>query len=174
MFVKKGKFKARIVFWRRIKANSFFFWKLTKNTTQEDFKTYLNSIEPGVHFTLEMEKNRALNFTDLTIISQDNRLVIKVYRKETHRNRCINWKSNVPKAMKIGSIKTLIFRASALFTLPGDRENELNFLSDAFISNGYPIEVVNKVISRYIPQKHRTRNEEIKPIAKKQIIFENA
>ena len=108
-----------------------------------------------------MEKNRTLNFTDLTIIRQDNRFVMKVYRKETHTNHHINWKSNVPKAMKMGRIKTLIFRAYDLCTLPEDREEELNFLSDTFISNGYPIEVVDRVMSSYIPQKHRTRNEEI-------------
>ena len=76
MLVKKGKFKPRIVFWRRMKDDIFFVWKVTKNTTSEDFKTYLNSIEPRIQFTLEMEKNRALNFTDLTIIRQDNRFVM--------------------------------------------------------------------------------------------------
>ena len=152
MFVKKGRLKACIVFWRRMKDDIFFVLKLTKSTTPEDFKTYLNSIEPRIQFTLEMEKNRALNFTDLTTSRQDNRFVMKVYRKVTQTNRYINWKSYVPKATKIGSIKTLIFRAYDLCTLPEDRENELNFLSDTFISNGYPIEVVDKVISRYTPK----------------------
>ena len=47
-----------------------------KNTTPEKFKNYLNSTEPRIQFTLEMEKNRALNFTELTIIRQDNRFDI--------------------------------------------------------------------------------------------------
>ena len=44
-------------------------------------------------------------------------------------------------------------------------------MCDTCISNGYPVEVVGKIISRYIPQKNRTINEEIKP--KEQIDFEN-
>ena len=74
-----------------------------------------------------MEKNRTLNFIDLTIIRQDNRFVMKVYRKDTHTNRYINWNSNVPKAIKIVSIKPLIFRAYDLGTLPEDKANELDF-----------------------------------------------
>ena len=112
-----------------------FAWKLRKNTILDGFKSYLNSIEPRIQFTLETKKDRILNFTDLTITRQHNRFLIKVYRKETHRNHYINWISNVPKATKLGSIKTLIFQAYDLCALPKDRDDELDFLSDTFISN---------------------------------------
>ena len=39
MFVMKGKFKARIVFWRRMKDDIFFVWKLSKRISPEDFKS---------------------------------------------------------------------------------------------------------------------------------------
>ena len=51
-----------------MKDDIFFVWKLNKKVNPEDFKTFLNSIEPRIQFTLEMEKDRTLNFTDLTEI----------------------------------------------------------------------------------------------------------
>ena len=120
----KGKFKAHIVFWRRMKDDIFFVWKLSKKVSPEDFKSYLNSIEPRIQFTLDMEKDRILNFTDLTITREERRFVMKVYRKDTHTNKYINWKLNVPMVTKTGSIKTLIFRAYDLCTEIKDRNEE--------------------------------------------------
>ena len=45
-----------------------------------------------------------------------------------------------------------------------DRDDGTGLLSDTLISNDSPVEVVDKVISGYIPPKHMTANEEIKPI----------
>ena len=82
----------------------FFVWKLSKRVSPEDFKSYLNSIEPRIQFTLDMEKDRILNFTDLTMTREERRFVMKVYQKDTHTNKYINWKSNVPMVTKTGSI----------------------------------------------------------------------
>ena len=71
-----------------------------------------------------MEKDRTLNFTDLTIIRLDRKFVMKVYRKETHTNKYINWRSNVPTVTKVGSMKTLIFRAYDLCTEVKDQNEE--------------------------------------------------
>ena len=74
MFVKNGRFKAQIIFWRRMKDDVFFVWKVDKNVTPDDFREYLNSIEPRIQFTSEIELNRVLNFADLSIKRLDNKL----------------------------------------------------------------------------------------------------
>ena len=112
----------------------FFAWKLDKKVNSKNFKTFLNSIEPRIQFTLEMEKDRTTNFTDLTIIRLDRKFVMNVYRKDTHTNKYINWRSNVPTVTKVGSMKTLIFRAYDLCTEIKDRNEELDFLNDTFIA----------------------------------------
>ena len=145
-----------------MKDDIFFVWKLSKKVNPEDFKTFLNSIEPRIQFTLEMEKDRTLNFTDLTIIRLDRKFVMKVYRKDTHTNKYINWRSNVPTVTKVGSMKTLIFRAYDLCTEIKDRNEELDFLKDTFIANDYPVEVVDRIFDNYIPQKYRTNENEQK------------
>ena len=135
----------KVHFWT---SDIIFVWKLRKNTTPDGVKSYLNSIEPGRQFPLEMEKDRIL--TSLIWQSQG-------------RTKDLLWKRTEKRH--------IIFQACDLCALPKDRDNELDFLSEVFISNGYPVEVVDKVISGYISQKHRTANKEIKP--KEQIDFAN-
>ena len=44
-------------------------------------------------------------------------------------------------------MKTLIFRAHELCDLEQDKEEELQFLKNTFISNDFPPQVVDKVFS---------------------------
>ena len=64
-FVKNGKFKAQIIFWKRMKDDIFFVWKIDRSL--EEFRNYLNSLEPRIQFTSEIEKDRVVNFTDLLV-----------------------------------------------------------------------------------------------------------
>ena len=56
MFVMKGKFKARIIFLQRMKDDVLFIWRISKKMCPESFNTFLNSIEPRIQFTLEMDE----------------------------------------------------------------------------------------------------------------------
>jgi len=80
----------------------------------------------------------------------DDRFIMKVDRKETHTNKYINWRSNVPRLVILGAMKTLIFRAYELCTLTEDWEEALDFLKDAFIANDCPVKVVDRVFGKYI------------------------
>ena len=120
-----------------------------------------------------MEKDRVLNFADLCIRRLDNSFIMKVYRKETHTNRYINWKSNEPTTYKIGTMKTLIHGAYDLCTLEIDREEEIEFLKDTFIANDFPIETVDSVFSKYIPDKYEPETLKGEQDNKPPIIFVN-
>ena len=61
--------------------------------------------------------------------------------------------------IKTGSVKTLIFRAYDLCTLIKDRNEELEFLKDAFIANDFPINIVDRIFQKYIPHKYRSDGE---------------
>ena len=78
----------------------------------------------------------------------DDRLIMKVYRKETHINKYINRRSNVHKSVITGAMKTLIFRAYELCTLKEHQEEELDFLKNTFIANDCPIKVVDRVFGK--------------------------
>ena len=45
-----------------------------------------------------MRKNGILPFMDIHICRKNDKLIMKVYRKETHTNRYLNWKSNHSKS----------------------------------------------------------------------------
>ena len=72
---------------------------------------------------------------------------------------------------KTGSIKTLIFRAYDLCTEIKGRNEELEFLKDTFIANDIPINIVDRIFQKYIPQKYRTDGEKIRK--RHQLILKN-
>jgi hypothetical protein len=95
---------------------------------------------------MEKEENATLPFLDMEISRKNNGVITKVYRKDTHTNRYLNWRSNHSRNVLIGVIKTLVYRAHRLCDLKEDLVEELNNLRDVFISNGYPPNIVNKTI----------------------------
>ena len=86
-------------------------------------------------------------FLDISIHRLADRLVTKVYRKETHTQKYIHWRSNRSKNCKLGVLKGLIHRAHLLCDLKEDLLCELNLLKDVFIANGYPKKLVEKTLN---------------------------
>ena len=72
----------------------------------------------------------------------------KVYRKDTHTQRYIHWRSNHSKNCKLGVLKGLIHRAHLLCDHKDDLLCELNLLRDVFISNRYPKKLVEITINK--------------------------
>jgi hypothetical protein len=150
-FVRNSKFNSQILLWRRMRDDVLIIWKKCADFDLNDFKQYLNSLEKRVQWTMELEENNTLAFTDILITRKDDKLITKVYRKATHTNKYINWRSCNTKEILIGTMKTLIFRAHKLCDLPEDLQEELLFLKDTFISNDFPPKVVDRVFASYKP-----------------------
>jgi hypothetical protein len=110
------------------------------------FYWYLLGINPKIQFTLEKEVDKRLPFLDMDIKREETRLITKVYRKPTHTQQYIHWRSNHPKNLLLGVLKGLIHRAHQLCDLKEDLLEELALLKDVFISNGYPEVLVQKTI----------------------------
>ena len=107
----------------------------------------MNYKHPRIEFTIEREVAGVLPFLDLSIKKLPNKLVTKVYRKETHTQRYAHWRSNISKNCKLGVLKGLIHRAHQLCDLKEDLLNELQLLRDVFVSNGYPRKLVERTIN---------------------------
>ena len=107
----------------------------------------LNCFEKRIEFTLEREKDGVLPFLDLLIRREKDSFITRVYRKETHTQKYIHWRSNHSRAVKLGVLKGLIHRAHLLCDLKEDLLDELNLLRDVFVSNGYPYKLVNKTVN---------------------------
>jgi len=64
-----------------------------------------------LQFTVELEKNRSINFLDLSLLVENDALIIDWYRKETNSGRYLSFYSGHPLCHKVGTIYGLVDRA---------------------------------------------------------------
>ena len=103
------------------------------------FCEHLNSIEPSINFTFELEQDHKLPFLDVEIFHHSNgSLSTKVYRKTTHMDKYLQFDSHHPLAHKLAVTKTLYKRASTHCTCVEDAVSEGRHVSKALAMNGYP------------------------------------
>jgi hypothetical protein len=154
VFNEENDFKP--IFWKRMRDDIFLIWKdsdkkTTKSRGSDDLDQFLwklNGKEIRIQFTLEREKTGVLPFLDMSIKRQGKDFITKVYRKETHTQRYVNWRSNHPRNCLLGVLKGLIHRAHLICDLKEDLLDELSLLKDVFIANGYPTHLVEKTIKQ--------------------------
>ncbi len=105
----------------------------------ESFHTHLNSIEPSIDFTHELEEQQKLPFLDLLIKHDpDGTLSTTVYRKKTHTDKYLDFRSHHPLAHKLAVVQTLHNRANTHCTYANDGLKERKRVSQALMMNGYP------------------------------------
>jgi uncharacterized protein (UPF0335 family) len=142
--------KFKPLLWKRMRDDVFVIYEdehQAGGAALETFLNRLNSYEKRIQFTIEKEEDGVLPFLDMTIRRKEQKLVTKVYRKKTHTEQYLNWKSNHSKNCLKGVMKNLIHRAHDLCDEKEDVIQELNHLRDTFISNGYPPSIVEKTIT---------------------------
>ena len=105
----------------------------------EEFTEHINSIDPHIKFTIEPEKDSKLPFLDLcTHILDDGSTKITIYRKPTHTDQYLNFKSHHPVTHKRSVVHTLTNRPQQYVTIAEDRKSELANIHNALRANGYP------------------------------------
>jgi len=99
----------------------------------------LNSIESTVQFTKETESDGVLAFLDVKLTRENTvYLVYTVYRKPTHTNRNLNFRSDHPLQHEKTVIKTLLCRAKFLTSSEASYKEEINRIQLALKNSGYP------------------------------------
>ena len=67
------------------------------------FLDHLNNQHQRIKFTIEYEENNQMPFLDTLIcVEEDRTITTKVYRKQTHTNQYLHFKSNHHTRQKIG------------------------------------------------------------------------
>lgn len=108
----------------------------TENEANE-FMRFLNTVDNHIQLTIEMEKDKRLNFLDITLTRNNQRITFDIYRKPTHTDTLIQKDSNHPMDQKMASFRYLTDRVK---NLPLTRENikkEFDVITQLAISNGY-------------------------------------
>lgn len=107
----------------------------------------LNNFNEHLKFTVEREdKNNSIPFLDTKIIrGNDNVLMLDWYQKPTASGRYINFFSDHPYNMKINIIKAMKNRILKICH-PNFRYKNLTILFNIFHNNGYPKNLLTKII----------------------------
>ena len=102
--------------WKRYVDNSF---EIIKKDQRNPFTHYLSSIDPtgSIKFTDEPEVEKTIPFLDAQITRKYyGTLKVKVYRKKTHTNQYLNFKSHCPIPHKLGVVRILYESADNIIT----------------------------------------------------------
>ena len=129
--------------WKRFVDDSF---AIINESAITSFHDTLDSIDPHIKFTIEHEKDEHIAFLDMLISRRNNSISIHVYRKPTHTDRYLDYTSHHDLKHKISTANTLINRSLNLPTTEDGKLKELQHVSAALVSNGYPKTIISKVI----------------------------
>ena len=115
----------------------------------EDFFQLLNGLHPSLRFTVEGERDGLLPFMDVLVKRIDNCLIRSVYRKPTFTGLYTRWDSFAPTNQKINLVKSLTSRSVRICS-PSTLSDEVAKLKEIFLKNGYPSQLVERLIKRTI------------------------
>ena len=148
------------LFWKRMRDDVFCIFQYGENKV-DDFKEFLNKIEPRIQWTHEVQEDGVLNFMDLSIwCNEEGKLRTKVYRKKTHTLKYSNFKSNRPASSQYGILKGLLNRAHKYCDEGEDLKDETEFLTDIFIANDFKPAKVDEIVRTYkIEEKDSWKKE---------------
>ena len=117
-------------------------YAVVKRGQEEAVLQYLNGVHSSIKFTCEVEEGGSLPFLDVLVTrGEDGVLKTTVYRKKTHTNRYLNFKSCHSMNVKWGVVKCMVRRAQRICSDEVALEKELRFLEKVFSANGFPVEV---------------------------------
>ena len=127
----------------------------------EEFLKILNNQEPRIQFEAEYEDaKKSLNYLDIKIINTENqRYEFKIHRKDAITNIQIKPESSHDNKVKDGVFKGYISRARSICS-PKYLNEEIKFIKDVFIENGYNIDQLDKIID---DTKTKKPNKKPKP-----------
>ena len=104
----------------------------------DNFTRHINSLDPHIQFTMEPEQGGSLPFLDLSIhVLDDGSTKITIYRKPTHTDQYLNFRSNHPIQHKQSVVRILFNRADNYVTTEEDRNAERRHVRRALRANNY-------------------------------------
>ena len=100
-----------------------------------------------------------LSFLDAELSRQGNMFVTIVYRKPafTFSGVYTQFHSFLPTAYKFVMAYTLAFRCFPICSKWTNFHNDLTFLKDIFLNNGYPISFIDKCFETFLDQIYLKR-----------------
>lgn len=110
-----------------------------RNDVIDSFLQHLNSYHPRLKFTMERETiDREISFLDCKVQRKlDGTISTGIYRKGTHSNRYLSFKSEHPMCTKKAVASSLFLRAKRLTSSVIEHEQECKVVRTSLKANGY-------------------------------------
>ena len=99
----------------------------------------MNSIDPCIQFTLEIENDNPLPFLDVLVSKDIDRFSTTVFRKSFSVSLPPHALSNHPPQQKMAAFYTYVYRALHICSDPSNLSNELNYLKSLALSRATTI-----------------------------------
>ncbi len=125
------------IFYKRYMDDGLAVFKGDTDTIN-NFHTHLNSINPGVQFTVEYEQDGQLPFLDILLTRKSHAISLSVYQKPTHSNRYAHPASFVPRTVMASVTRALRQRAYLYCGEKGLLDNKLNRI-DRTLKNNFDL-----------------------------------
>ena len=122
--------------WKRYVDDTF---AICSTEHVDEFTDHINSVDMYIKFTRELEKDSCIAFLDTLVTrKQDGSISLSIYRKPTHTNQYLNFKSHHPLHQKLGVVRTLYQRCDRIVTNESEKKQEHDLIASSLASCGYP------------------------------------
>jgi heme-degrading monooxygenase HmoA len=116
-----------------------------KKEHEDEFHSHLNSINPHIKFTIEVETEGSIAFLDTkTTRKKDGSIAVSVFRKATHTDRYLDFKSHHHAQHKCSVVRTLMDRASHIPSTEEEVSLETKHVRQALSANNYPTHFITR------------------------------
>ena len=119
----------------------FFLFELAEHLSK--FRNYFNTCHPNISFSFEQKKNGKLPFLDIEVSREKGKFVTTVYRKTTFSGVYTHFGRFLPTMYTFGMVYTLAYRCFKICFDWTKFHEELRFLKQVFLENGYPLSFID-------------------------------
>ena len=145
--------------WKRYVDDIFVLIEQRHST---NFADLINKVESSIKFTMETETNGSIPFLDVLVKRGTmGQISTSVFRKATHTDWYLNYRSEHPLQHKRSVVNTLLHRADTICNDEKERQAEIAIVKTSLIENGYPERMIR------FPNKHHEskQKEETRSLA---------
>ena len=127
--------------WLRYVDHIFSIWA-HGDCELEKFLKHLNTQRPAITFTIEKESKEKLQFLDIPIDGNNDKITTLVYIKPTHTY--LHYTFNHPKSTKQAIVTSLQNRANMICLNKDDLRKEYQHTASTLSANGYPQNILTR------------------------------
>ena len=136
------------VLYKRYVDDIFVFFESAEHLSK--FRNYFNTCHSNISFSFEQEKNRKLSFLDIEVSREKGKYVTTVYRKPTFSGVYTHFESFLPTIYKFGMVYALAYRCFKIWSDWNKFIEELSFLKQVFLKNGYPLSFIDNCFKKFV------------------------